>query len=106
RKNLASLLGAEAVSPSGTDPWQAMLAAAESAWPEADSLINPHWVFPTGRWRHHRAVRACDATAPRGQAVRAAADHARRLPVRDGSTATGRPDPVPGLGRGTAENRL
>jgi len=40
------VFGAEAVTPSGTDPWRAMFAAAEASRPAGDSLINPYWVFP------------------------------------------------------------
>ncbi|WP_022919745.1 DEAD/DEAH box helicase [Ruania albidiflava] len=46
RKNLAAVFGTEAVTPSGTDPWRAMFAAAEASRPAGDSLINPYWVFP------------------------------------------------------------
>ncbi|WP_147917197.1 C-terminal helicase domain-containing protein [Ruania zhangjianzhongii] len=46
RKNVAAVHGAKAVTPSGTDPWQAVFDAAEADRPEGDSLINPYWVFP------------------------------------------------------------
>src|SRR5699024_11780311 len=37
RKNVAEIFGTEAVTPSGTDPWRAMFAAAEASRPAGDS---------------------------------------------------------------------